>query len=37
VVVFFNQSEDDGLAKVVVLGSGLAEKFFDGKDFLGKK
>ena len=34
---FFNQSEDDGLAKVVVLGSGLAEKFFDGKDFLGKK
>ena len=34
---FFNQSEDDGLAKVVVLGSGLVEKFFDGKDFLGKK
>ena len=34
---FFNQSEDDGLAKVVVLGSGLTEKFFDNKDFLGKK
>ena len=34
---FFNQSEDDALAKVVVLGSGLVEKFFDGKDFLGEK
>jgi len=34
---FFNQGEDDGLAQVVVLGSGLVEEFFGEKDFLGKK
>ena len=34
---FFNQCEDDGLAQVVVLGSGLVEEFFGEKDFLGKK
>lgn len=34
---FFNQSEDDGLSKVVVLGSGIAEDFFKTEDPLGKK
>lgn len=34
---FYTQEEDDGLEKVVVLGSGIAEDFFKGEDFIGKK
>lgn len=34
---FFDQNEDDGLAKVAVLGNGLAEEFFGESDPLGKK
>ena len=34
---FFNQEEDDSLAKVAVLGSGLAEELFGQADPLGKK
>ncbi len=34
---FFNQDEDDSLAKVVVLGNGLAEELFGQSDPLGKK
>jgi len=34
---FYNQEEDDSLAKVVVLGSGVADKFFNGDNFLGEK
>lgn len=34
---FFNENEDDSLAKVAVLGSGLAEEFFGQDDPLGKK
>ncbi|OPL11970.1 MAG: hypothetical protein AVO34_01755 [Firmicutes bacterium ML8_F2] len=34
---FFTLGEDDGLSKVVVLGSGIAEDFFKKEDPLGKK
>ena len=34
---FFNENEDNSLAKVAVLGSGLAEEFFGQDDPLGKK
>lgn len=34
---FFNEDENDSLAKVAVLGSGLAEEFFGQTDPLGKK
>ncbi len=34
---FFNENENDGLAKVAVLGSGLADDFFGESDPLGKK
>ncbi len=34
---FFNQNENDSLAKVAVLGSGLADEFFGESDPLGKK
>ncbi|MBU1292144.1 ABC transporter permease [Patescibacteria group bacterium] len=34
---FFTESEEESLTKVVVLGSGLAEKFFENEDPLEKK
>lgn len=34
---FYTQTEDDSLAKVVVLGSGLVDEFFKGVDPIGKK
>jgi len=34
---FFNENENDSLAKVAVLGSGLAEELFGQADPLGKK
>ncbi|MBL7155094.1 MAG: ABC transporter permease [Candidatus Portnoybacteria bacterium] len=34
---FFNENEDNSLAKVAVLGSGLAEELFGQADPLGKK
>ncbi len=34
---FFNEDENNSLAKVAVLGSGLAEEFFGQTDPLGKK
>lgn len=34
---FFNENEDNSLAKVAVLGSGLAEEFFGKDNALGKK
>jgi len=34
---FFNESEEESLAKVVVLGSGLADELFKNEDSLDKK
>ncbi len=34
---FFTDSEEEGMAKVVILGSSLAELFFPNEDPLGKK
>lgn len=34
---FFNENEEESLAKIVVLGSGLADKFFKNENPLGKK
>ncbi len=34
---FFTEADDESLARVVVIGSGIADSIFDGEDALGKK
>ena len=34
---FFNENEEENLSKVAVLGSGLADEFFENEDPIGKK
>jgi len=34
---FFTEADDESLARVVIVGSGIADSIFDGEDALGKK